>query len=84
MVDSRAPLPGYVFQHLSLGPLPVTELAGRLAITQQATSKAVADMETRGLVRRVNDPGDARGRAPGRRADVGPAGPRRREGCYAP
>jgi DNA-binding MarR family transcriptional regulator len=51
---------GYVFQHLLVEPLPVTELAGRLGITQQATSKAVADMEARGLVRRVVDPGDAR------------------------
>ena len=51
---------GYVFQHLLPGPLTVGELAERLGITQQGASKAVLDMERRGLVRRLADPADRR------------------------
>ena len=51
---------GYVFQHLMPGPLTVGELAERLGITQQGASKAVLDMERRGLVRRLADPVDRR------------------------
>ncbi len=51
---------GYVFQHLLPGPLTVGELAERLGITQQGASKAVLDMERRGLVRRLADPSDRR------------------------
>lgn len=53
---------GYVFQHLIPGPLSITALADRLAVTQQAASKTVADLERRGLVERKNDPGDGRSR----------------------
>ncbi len=54
---------GYVFQHLVPGPLPVSDLAERLGVTQQAASKTVADLERRGYVRREADPTDARVRA---------------------
>jgi DNA-binding MarR family transcriptional regulator len=36
---------GVVFQHVLAGPLSITELAGRMGVTQQAASKAVAQME---------------------------------------
>lgn len=51
---------GYVFQHLLPGPLTIGELARRLGITQQGASKAVSDMERRGLVIRDADPDDRR------------------------
>lgn len=51
---------GYVFQHLVPGPIPVTNLAERLGVTQQAASKAVADLERRGLLVRQPDPEDGR------------------------
>jgi DNA-binding MarR family transcriptional regulator len=51
---------GYVFQHLVPGAVSVSELARRLMVTQQAASQQVADLETRGLVRRRPDPKDAR------------------------
>ena len=51
---------GYVFQHLLPGPLTVGELAERLGITQQGASKALLDLERRGLVTRTPDPRDAR------------------------
>jgi DNA-binding MarR family transcriptional regulator len=53
---------GVVFQHVLAGPLSITELAARMGVTQQAASKAVADLERRGLlVRRASDT-DARTR----------------------
>ena len=51
---------GYVFQHIVDGPCSVSELARRLGVTQQATSKQVADLVDRGLVERRRDPSDAR------------------------
>ena len=51
---------GFVFQHLVPGPLPVTELAKRLQMTQQGASKAVVDLERRGYVERVQAPNDER------------------------
>lgn len=53
---------GYVFQHLVPGPRSVTALGAVLGVTQQAASKQVADLETRGLVDRRPDPHDARAR----------------------
>ena len=53
---------GVVFQHLVPGPLPIGELAARLGVSQQAASKAVADLERRGYVRRAADPADGRTR----------------------
>jgi DNA-binding MarR family transcriptional regulator len=53
---------GFVFQHLVPGPLTVGALAERLGVSQQAASKAVADLERRGYVRRTPDPADARAR----------------------
>jgi DNA-binding MarR family transcriptional regulator len=64
---------GYVFQHLLAGRVTVGELAGRLGVSQQAASKTVADLESRGYVARRPSPEDARIRlvtltARGRRA----------------
>jgi DNA-binding MarR family transcriptional regulator len=56
---------GVVFQHLVGGPVTVSALAGRLAVSQQAVSKSVADLERRGYVRRTRDPADARARLVG-------------------
>jgi len=53
---------GYVFQHLIAGPQTSSALAERLGVSQQAVSKAVADMERRRLVSRRADPDDRRAR----------------------
>lgn len=54
---------GYVFQHLQSGPRTVSDLAGKLGITQQGASKAVADLARRGYVAIEPDPDDRRARA---------------------
>jgi DNA-binding MarR family transcriptional regulator len=51
---------GVVIQHVVAGPLSITELAERMGVTQQAASKAVADLERRGVLTREPTPGDAR------------------------
>jgi DNA-binding MarR family transcriptional regulator len=51
---------GVVIQHVVAGPLSITELAERMGVTQQAASKAVADLERRGLLARRPSPADAR------------------------
>jgi DNA-binding MarR family transcriptional regulator len=51
---------GFVFQHLVGGPLPIGELAHAMDVTQQRASKATAELEALGYVRREGDPGDAR------------------------
>ena len=53
---------GVVIQHVLAAPLSISALADRMGVTQQAASKAVADLERRGLLRRKPDPGDARAR----------------------
>ena len=53
---------GVVFQHLVPGPRTIGTLAERLGVSQQAASKAVADLERRGYVRRAADPDDGRAR----------------------
>ena len=53
---------GFVFQHLVGEPVTIGALADRLAVTQQAISKSVADLERRGYVERRPDPDDARAR----------------------
>jgi DNA-binding MarR family transcriptional regulator len=53
---------GVVFQHLVPGPITIGALAERLGVSQQAASKAVADLERRRYVRRSHDPADARAR----------------------
>jgi len=53
---------GVLFQHLVGGPRPIGDLAQRLGVTQQAASKAVTDLERRGYVERLTDPGDRRAR----------------------
>ncbi|WP_308258116.1 MarR family winged helix-turn-helix transcriptional regulator, partial [Pseudonocardia lacus] len=52
---------GVVFQHVLAAPLSITELAGRMGVTQQAASKAVADLQRRDLL--VRRPSDTDGRA---------------------
>ena len=51
---------GVVIQHVLAGPLSITDLAGRMGVTQQGASKAVADMESRELLTRESSPEDAR------------------------
>jgi DNA-binding MarR family transcriptional regulator len=51
---------GVVIQHVLAAPLSITALAERMGVTQQAASKAVADLERRGLLEREPDPADAR------------------------
>ena len=51
---------GFVFQHLVPGPLAVGELARRMGVSQQAASKAAAELERLGYVERAPDPADAR------------------------
>jgi len=51
---------GYTIQHLVEGPLPIGEIAERMGVTQQAASKAVAELERVGYAERGRDPGDAR------------------------
>ncbi len=51
---------GVVIQHVLAAPLSITALAERMGVSQQAASKAVADLERRGLLRREPDPADAR------------------------
>ncbi len=51
---------GVVIQHVVAGPLSITALAERMGVTQQAASKAVADLERRGLLTREPSPADAR------------------------
>lgn len=53
---------GYLYQHLLVGPLTITELGHRLGVTQQRASAQVADLEARGFVRLDRDPDDARRR----------------------
>jgi DNA-binding MarR family transcriptional regulator len=53
---------GVVIQHVLAAPLSISALAERMAVTQQAASKAVADLERRGLLRREPGPADARTR----------------------
>ena len=51
---------GVVFEHLVPGPLPIGTLGERMGVTQQAASKAVADLERRGYVERVAGEADGR------------------------
>jgi DNA-binding MarR family transcriptional regulator len=51
---------GVIIQHVLAGPLSITSLAERMGVTQQAASKAVADLERRGLLAREPSPDDAR------------------------
>ena len=53
---------GYLMQHLVSGPASVTELAGRLGISQQAVSKSAIDLEIAGYLTRRQVPADNRAR----------------------
>lgn len=56
---------GLIFQHLVGSERSITELAARMEVTQQAASKAVADLQTRGWVELTVDPDDRRARLVG-------------------
>ena len=56
-----------MFQHLVPGPLPVGALARRMGVSQQAASKAAAELERLGYLERSADPADG-ARAPARRS----------------
>ncbi|MEZ4239345.1 MAG: MarR family transcriptional regulator [Myxococcota bacterium] len=49
-----------MFQHLVERSPTIGELAERLGVTQQAASKAVAELEGLGYVARAADPADSR------------------------
>jgi DNA-binding MarR family transcriptional regulator len=51
---------GFVFQHLVDGERRIGELAERQGVTQQAISKAIAELEGLGYVERTTDATDAR------------------------
>jgi DNA-binding MarR family transcriptional regulator len=51
---------GYVFQYLLSGPRSIGELAELLAVTQQAASKSVLELESLGYVVRSADLRDSR------------------------
>ena len=51
---------GFVVQHLVEGPVRVGDLATRMGVTQQAASKAVAELAALGYLERGADPDDAR------------------------
>jgi DNA-binding MarR family transcriptional regulator len=51
---------GVIFQHLVSRPVTISTLADLLGVTQQAASKSVADLQTRGYLDRRSDPADAR------------------------
>jgi DNA-binding MarR family transcriptional regulator len=51
---------GFVFQHLVAGPVTIGDLARAMDVTQQRASKATAELEELGYVRREPDPADAR------------------------
>ena len=51
---------GFVVQHVVEGPRPIGEIAERMGVTQQAASKAVAELERLGYLERASDARDAR------------------------
>ena len=53
---------GVLIQHVVEGPRAISGLAARMGVTQQAASKAAADLERRGYVTRSADPDDRRAR----------------------
>src|SRR5690242_12245399 len=53
---------GYLVQRLLVSPATATEVAQELGVTQQAVSKAVAELVSLGLVETVPDPADRRRR----------------------
>ncbi len=56
---------GFLVQHLVDGTRAIGELSERMGVTQQAASKAVAELVALGYVERTADPGDARVRRVG-------------------
>ncbi len=53
---------GFVFRTLEHGPMTVSDLSALLGVTKQGAAQIVNDMQSRGLVRRGQDPRDARAR----------------------
>lgn len=56
------PSHGYVFQHLLVRPMRISELAQRLGMTPQGASKMVIELESLGYVHRQQDATDQRSR----------------------
>ncbi|RTL67748.1 MAG: MarR family transcriptional regulator [Pseudonocardiaceae bacterium] len=56
---------GYLIQHVVEAPRPIGEIAERMEVTQQAVSKAVAELVGLGYLDRTPDPTDARVRRVG-------------------
>jgi len=56
---------GFVVQHLVEGPVRIGDLATGMGVTQQAASKAVAELAALGYVDRVADAADGRVRRVG-------------------
>ena len=56
---------GFVVQHLVEGPVRTGDLAARMGVTQQAASKAVAELAALGYVDRTADPAVGRVRRVG-------------------
>ena len=51
---------GFVVQHVVEAPVRIGDLATRMGVTQQAASKAVAELAALGYLERGADPADAR------------------------
>lgn len=61
-LDGIRPAYGSVFAHVDPTGTQLAELARRAGMTKQAMAAIVTEMQDLGLVRRVDDPEDGRGR----------------------
>jgi DNA-binding MarR family transcriptional regulator len=61
-VDDQGRSDGYVLRAVDAGPVTVSELAERLAISKQGAGQIVDDMVRRGYLERYPNPGDRRAR----------------------
>lgn len=61
-LDGLRPAFGSVFAHVDPAGTQLAELARRAGMTKQAMAAIVSEMQDVGLVRRVDDPEDGRGR----------------------
>jgi DNA-binding MarR family transcriptional regulator len=61
-LDGLRPAFGSVFAHVDPTGTQLAELARRAGMTKQAMAAIVSEMQDLGLVRRVEDPEDGRGR----------------------
>jgi DNA-binding MarR family transcriptional regulator len=61
-IDGVRPAFGSVFAHVDPAGTQLSDLARRSGMTKQAMASIVSEMQDLGLVRRVDDPDDGRGR----------------------